>query len=120
MDALTLEKPRREALRGKLLAETPWWYSPWVHLAFPSCVGIGLAVAAGFQIHDLRPLELLILPILFVISNAAEWRAHRDLLHKRTRFMELLFDRHTPEHHAIYVCGDLTMRSRNEFRLVLI
>src|SRR5581483_5475514 len=55
-----------------------------------------------------------------LVSNATEWRVHRDLLHKRTRFFEVLFDRHTPEHHAIYVGDDMAIRSTKEFRLVLI
>ena len=34
--------------------------------------------------------------------------------------LEELFWRHTPEHHVIFVRDDMTMRSTDEFRLVLI
>src|SRR5581483_3408210 len=103
VSATDLEAPRREALRARLVSEVPRWYSPWVHLAAPTLFGLALIVGAAFFIHGLTPLEALFAPLILLVSNATEWRVHRDLLHKRTRFFEVLFDRHTPEHHAIYV-----------------
>ncbi len=121
MDAATeLERPRREALRAELVARIPWWYSPWVHLAFPSLMGLGLIVLAALFVHDLRWYEAVFGVFIFLVSNASEWRAHRRLLHKRTRPLELIFDRHTPEHHAVYVRDDMEIRSSREFRLILI
>ena len=35
-----LTEERRERVRQQSLAEIPWWYSPWGHLA--STTGIGL------------------------------------------------------------------------------
>jgi hypothetical protein len=118
--AADLEAPRREALRAELCGKLSPYYSPWLHLAFPSFVGIGLIATAICLIQDLRPLELLLIPIVWVVSNATEWRVHRDVLHKRQRFLEVIFDRHTPEHHGIYVEHDMAIRSTREFALVLI
>lgn len=114
------EPPHREAVRERLVSEIPGWYSPLLHLATPTLIGLGLMVCAAFTIHALNPLELLFVPLIFVFSNAVEWRAHKYLLHRRTRFMEVLYDRHTPEHHVIYVFEDMAIRSRQEFKLVLI
>lgn len=110
----------RNALRARATAEAPRWYSPWLHLAFPSFVGVAAVVACVAMLRDLRPAELLVVPLTWVVSNAVEWRAHRDLLHHRTWPLEVLYDRHTPIHHMIFVEGDMAMRSRDEFRLVLI
>ena len=60
------------------------------------------------------------MPIVYVISNAAEWRAHKDLLHRRTPPLHVLYDRHTPQHHMVFVTSDLEVRNTREFRLVLI
>jgi sterol desaturase/sphingolipid hydroxylase (fatty acid hydroxylase superfamily) len=121
MDVATeLEAPRREALRERLVREIPGWYSPWVHLAFPSAVGIGLMAAALYVLHAPSWPELLFGLGVFLVSNASEWRAHRDILHKKTWPLEIIFQRHTPEHHGVYVRDDLAMRSTKEFRLVLI
>jgi hypothetical protein len=35
---------------------------------------------------------------LLILSNATEWRIHRNLLHRRRRPFQLLYDRHTPLH----------------------
>jgi len=111
---------RRDALRAKAVAEMPWWYNPWAHLAFPSAVGIAAIVVAVAMIRDLRPVELLTVPIVFLLVNLNEWHVHRNILHRRFWPLEVLFWRHTPEHHVIYVCDDMAMRSTQEFRLVLI
>ncbi len=118
-----VDKPtreEREALRASAVAETPSWYSPWAHLAFPSLVGMGAIAVCLAVLHDVRAWELLAVPATYLASNAVEWRAHRDLLHRRTWPLEVLYDRHTPLHHMIFVTGDMAMRSRREFRLVLI
>ncbi len=111
---------RREELRARLVAEIPAWYSPWAHLAFPSLVGLGTMAACLALLRDLRAVELLTVPLTFLLINAGEWRIHRDLLHKRTPPLTVLYDRHTPQHHMVFVTDDMAMRSRKEFRLVLI
>jgi hypothetical protein len=107
--ALEMEKTqplaRRDALRAKAVAEMPWWYNPWAHLAFPSAVGIGAIALAVALLRDLRPVELLTVPIVFLLVNLNEWHVHRNILHRRFWPLEQLFWRHTPEHHVIYVCS---------------
>ena len=60
------------------------------------------------------------MPATFLVLNAGEWRIHRDILHKRTPPLTVLYDRHTPEHHMIFVTDDMAIRSTREFYLVLI
>jgi hypothetical protein len=110
----------REEFRAAMLDSIPSWYSPWVHLAATTGIGAaGLAFATS-RLHDLKALELLAVPLAFVLSNLAEWHAHRNLLHRRFRPMAVLYDRHTPEHHRVYRYGDMALRSVRELRLVLI
>jgi hypothetical protein len=115
-----LDPERREALREKLVAEIPSWYVPWLHLAFPSLVGISTIAVCLYFLHDLHAWQLLVVPAAFLIINAGEWRIHRDLLHHRTPPLTVLYDRHTPQHHMIFITEDMAMRSNREFRLVLI
>jgi hypothetical protein len=111
---------RREAVRREVLARIPRWYNPFVHLAFPSLVGIGIITAALLSLRDFKMWQIAALPVTFLILNAGEWRVHRDLLHRRTPPLQVLYDRHTPEHHAVFVTDDMAIRSTREFRLVLI
>ena len=115
-----LSPARRDELRARVVAEIPGWYSPWLHLAFPSLVGIGVIVTCLLLLRDVRPLELLAIPATFLLLNAGEWRIHRDMLHKRTPPLGVLYDRHTPQHHMIFVTDDMAIRSPREFYLVLI
>ncbi|MGH7898933.1 MAG: sterol desaturase family protein [Candidatus Binatia bacterium] len=115
---LPLEK--RDKLRAQVLAEAPRWYNPWVHLAVPSLFGIGIIVAAVSLLEAPSPWVWLTVPIVYLFTNANEWYIHRDLLHKRSLIAPILYDRHTPEHHMIYVTDDMAMRNDGEFRLVLI
>jgi hypothetical protein len=110
----------RETLRRKTLREIPSWYRPYFHLAAPSLFGLGIILAAIFLIKDLQGWELLTVPLTYILSNALEWHAHRDLLHTRNRFAKVLYDRHTPLHHQIYVTEDMAYRDLREFRLILL
>lgn len=111
---------KREQVRARAVAAIPRWYSPWGHLAFPSLVGLGLIAAAMALLDRPSPLELLVVPLVLVLVNFNEWHIHRNVLHRRTWPLEVLFWRHTPEHHVIFVRDDMAMRSTREFRLVLI
>jgi sterol desaturase/sphingolipid hydroxylase (fatty acid hydroxylase superfamily) len=115
-----LSDAAREAFRAEQIAAIPGWYQPWLHLLFPSLVGLGTIAAALANVRDLRPVELLIVPLMLLLSNAVEWRIHKDVLHRRRPGAEVLYDRHTPIHHRLYVTEDMAMRSRREFRLVLL
>lgn len=110
----------RDSVRARLVARIPRWYSPWAHQLVPSLIGLGLMALALSQLRSLQPWQLLMVPAVFLLSNAAEWRIHRDLLHKRTPPLHVLYERHTPEHHMVFFTEDMAIRSRQEYRLVLI
>jgi hypothetical protein len=115
---LSLE--RRTKLREELLAETPSWYVPWVHLFVPSSFGIAAIVLALSVIHDLHPAELLTVPAVYLFANAFEWWIHGAALHRRNPLAPVLYDQHTPKHHMLYLTEDMAIRDKREYRLVLI
>jgi hypothetical protein len=110
----------RAELRAELLSRIPRWYSPWVHLAFPAVTGIAIAAFALSRIHDVRAWQLALVPVFLVAGNAIEWHAHRGLLHRRTRLLEELYVRHTPQHHGVYVADDMFIRDWRELKLILL
>jgi Fatty acid hydroxylase superfamily len=119
-----LTEERRDAVRRKALAEIPWWYSPHAHLAATTGIGLVVLAASIFSIARLeravRWTDLLVIPAVVLFSNYYEWRVHRDVLHKRFWPFEVIYDKHTPMHHMVYVEEDMAIRSVKEFRLVLI
>jgi hypothetical protein len=110
----------REEVRARWLAEIPWWYSPWGHLAFPSVVGLGTIAVAIHAIHHLQAWQAFTVPAVLLLSNAVEWRVHKQVLHRRTWPLEELYDQHTPNHHRVFVTEDMVIRSPREFRFVLM
>jgi hypothetical protein len=110
----------RQALRERLMSAVPASYSPYRHAGLT--FGFGLAVIAGAiaSIRGLDPLHLMTIPIVYVFANATEWRAHRYLLHHRSKLVPLLYDRHTPQHHMIFNTDDMAVRNAREWRYVLI
>lgn len=115
-----LSPERRMALRAELLAETPRWYVPWVHLFVPSSIGIAAILFALSQIRALRAVELLTVPLVYLLANAFEWWIHGNALHRRSPLAPVLYDQHTPRHHMLYLTEDMAMRDSREYRLVLI
>lgn len=110
----------REQFRRELLATEPRWYSPWVHLAATTGIGVAAFAMAVPRISGLAAVELLTIPVVFIAANVGEWYAHRNLLHRRWKPMAVLYDQHTPMHHRMYRYGDMEIRSWRELRFVLI
>jgi hypothetical protein len=115
-----IDSTGREAVRASLLGQIPSWYSPWLHLIVPGLVGLAVVSAALTQVHAPRLTDLLAVPIVWVISNIFEWHIHRDVLHRRVPPLAELYERHTPQHHRVFITEDMAIRSWREFRLVLI
>lgn len=110
----------REEFRREVVAAIPAGYSPYFHLVFPSLVGIGAAAGALAMLRDVNPYDLWFIPLVYMTSNALEWRVHKDVLHRRLPPFQLLYDRHTPVHHRVFMTDDMPIRDRREFALVLI
>lgn len=111
----------REALRARLIERVEQKsYHPLLHLFGPAIGGTAIIAAVLSTLENVQPLELLTIPLVFLLSNAVEWRAHKNLLHHRSRLVPILYDRHTPQHHMVFITDDLAARSRTEWSFVLI
>jgi len=117
-----LSEERREKVRTKALAEIPWWYSPYAHLASTTAIGVAVLVASiiGIARSTFHWTDALVIPIVVAFANFFEWLVHRDVLHKRRWPMEVIYDRHTPMHHMVYIEDSMELRNVKEFRLILI
>jgi hypothetical protein len=109
-----------ERKRAAIVDEIPAWYSPWLHLAAPSVVGLGLMAGALSRLSAPAPLDWLTVPISLFGAFAFEWRVHQAVLHRRAPGLGILYERHELMHHVIYTYDDITMRSRREWWLVLM
>lgn len=110
----------RNEFRAEMMRTIPRWYSPAVHLAFPAVAGLAIAALAASRIQDLRAWQLAFVPLFLFLANGIEWHAHRGILHRRVRFLEPMFVRHTPQHHALYVAGAMAITSLREVKFILL
>ncbi len=113
-------RAKAEETRARLLGGIPAGYSPWVHLAATTGVGLGALGVGLWGVGGVKAAELLAIPVTVVVANGLEWWAHKYLLHRRTRPFEVLYDRHTPEHHAVYWEETMAVGSYRELKLVLM
>jgi hypothetical protein len=101
------------------MAEASPRYSPWAHFLTTSLGAIALMAGSLLCLRDVRAWQLLMVPVAYVIGNAGEWHLHRGLLHHRHPPLEILYDRHTPRHHGVFIEDDMAIRSAREIRMVM-
>lgn len=94
-------------------------YRGLVHLATTSTVALGGAAIALAGLRDVRPVEWLVLPIGFLVANLAEYLGHRGPMHRRRRALDILFRRHTLQHHGFFPHDDMAASSSRDWKAVL-
>jgi sterol desaturase/sphingolipid hydroxylase (fatty acid hydroxylase superfamily) len=110
---------RAAAARARLLEGLAPGYRPWRHLAIPNIYG-GVVIAACLgQLDGPSLAQWSTVPIMLVVAQAAEWRFHRDLLHRRVPPFGYFYDAHTVSHHTLFVRGAMALRDPREFRGIL-
>ncbi len=109
-----------EELRATRAEERPRWYSPICHLMGPTVFGLSLCCVGAALLEGVLWWEWMSVPAVWVFSNFIEWHAHRDLLHTRSKRLPILYEGHTLTHHRIFPAEDMAVRSRAEWREVLL
>jgi hypothetical protein len=106
----------RQAFRQSRI---PAHYSGPLHLV--TVIGFSLAIAAVSlaMLEKVRPVEWLTVPLTFLYCNLAEYLGHRGPMHKKTRFLTGIFQRHTVEHHSFFTAEAISFDSPRDYRAVL-
>ena len=106
----------REEYRARKIGRA---YLGQAHLAFTSAVSLAVIAWAAARVRGLVPLELLAVPCVFLLANAAEYFAHRGPMHHRRRGLDALFQRHTLEHHRFFTHHAMSYESWRDVKMVL-
>ncbi len=116
------EKELRPERRAQIIALMPARYSPTLHFAIPAILGLGVFVLAIVRLRTnlLRLDELLAIPITLFAAFGFEWRAHKDILHRRLPLLGVLYERHELHHHVIFTDRDMAIRDPRERWFVLM
>lgn len=94
-------------------------YRGWLHFAFTT---VGSLAAVGFaasRLHAVTAVEWLLIPVFFLIANLGEYLGHRGPMHHRRRGLDLLFRRHTLQHHRFFTHEAMACGSSRDFKIML-
>jgi hypothetical protein len=95
------------------------YYVGSAHLAFTSLASLGVIAFALSRLSHVRPAEWLLVPVTFLVANAAEYFGHRGPMHRPARGLRLIYQRHTLEHHHFFTHEAMAFESRRDFKMVL-
>ncbi len=94
-------------------------YSGWAHFAFTSTGSLAVIAFAISHLRDVHPIELLVLPLGFLVANAAEYFGHKGPMHHRRPLLGLIHRRHGIEHHHFFTHDAMAYESSRDFKMVL-
>ena len=94
-------------------------YSGPLHLATTVSVSLLVAVSSLLMLENIRPLEMLTIPLTFLYANLSEYLGHRGPMHHKTRFLSKVFERHSIEHHSFFTDEAATFDSSRDYKAVL-
>ncbi len=94
-------------------------YRGWLHFSFTSLTSLAVIAFAVSRVEAVRPVEWLTVPLTFFFANFAEYHGHRGPMHRPTRGLHLLFQRHTREHHHFFTHEAMHYESSQDFKMVL-
>jgi hypothetical protein len=106
----------RDAFRQNRI---PAHYSGPLHLATVIGFSVFIAAVSLAMLEKVRPAEWLTVPLTFLYCNLAEYLGHRGPMHKKTRFLTAIFQRHTVEHHSFFTDEAISFDSPRDYRAVL-
>lgn len=108
-----------EKFRDKYRAAISPNYNGWVHMGFVLIVGISVILYCLLQIVNSSWREWLVFPLTMLSVNFAEYYAHRWLGHRKTKYGQLFYQRHSGDHHSFFLAHAMPYQSVRDWRVVL-
>ncbi|MFT7683822.1 MAG: hypothetical protein ACI935_003345 [Moritella dasanensis] len=95
------------------------YYNGWLHMASVLVVGLSVIIFSCSQLNEVILWEWLIFPCTMIVVNFAEYYAHRWLGHRKTKYGQLFYQRHTGDHHSFFLEHAMAFSSPRDWRVVL-
>jgi hypothetical protein len=104
--------------RWQLQHLIPSYYNPYLFFSLTNLLGAVAIYYSTRLLENLRPLEWLAIPAVFLFANFVEYNFHRGPMHNRKRLLDLVFKRHTLTHHEYFPHDQMGFDSGKEAYLV--
>jgi hypothetical protein len=108
----------RPVNRQQLQLGIPSFYNPYLFFGLTNLLGAVAIYYSARLLENLRPLEWLAIPAVFLFANFVEYNFHRGPMHNRKRLLDLVFKRHTLTHHEYFPHDQMGFDSGKEAYLV--
>ena len=104
-----------DARRDRLAPGIPRRYHPvWFFGASNLVAGFAIVAALAF-LDDVRAWDWLIVPAAFLVANWVEYRVHKGPMHHPRAPWQILFERHTRQHHVYFDHTHMSARRDREY-----
>ncbi|VAW01317.1 hypothetical protein MNBD_ALPHA01-1428 [hydrothermal vent metagenome] len=94
-------------------------YSGRGHLLLTTLVTVIVIYFSFNNLENVKPLEWLTIPLVFLLSNLVEYLGHKGPMHRKRRFLEVIFQRHAVEHHSFFTHEHMTFEGERDYAAVL-
>ncbi len=112
------------ASRQELQRVIPSFYNPYLFFGLTNALGIVAIYYSTRLLENVKPLDWLAIPAVFLFANFVEYNFHRGPMHNRPkgllsrRWLDIVFKRHTLTHHAYFPHTQMGFASGKEAYLV--
>ena len=97
------QKEKVIRFRKKFMADNHIWYSGVFHYLFNGTLLFGSCTFLFLQVTDLKPIELLTIPVVLILGSLTVYLIHRYPLHQKYKSVrKQTYDQHTLVHHRFY------------------
>ena len=94
-------------------------YSGRRHLSLTVLVTVTIIAASLYNLENVMGLEWQTIPLAFIVANLVEYLAHKGPMHKKTRYVEEIFQRHAVQHHSFFTHEHMTYDEERDYNAVL-
>ncbi len=94
-------------------------YSGSLHLVATLVVTVSVVGFCGAMLDHVTALEWSTVPVVFLYANLSEYLGHKGPMHHPTRFLRLIYERHTLEHHSFFTQDATTIQSAKDFKAIM-
>ncbi|NOZ65075.1 MAG: fatty acid hydroxylase family protein [Alphaproteobacteria bacterium] len=109
-------KNYRIYFREKYISER---YSGRRHLATTVTVTLIVIAVSLYNLENVQTWEWLTIPLALFLANFVEFLAHKGPMHKKTRYLEEIFQRHAVQHHSFFTHEFMEFDEEKDFNAVL-
>lgn len=115
MSQSDIQKYRSE-YRKAFISES---YKGRLHFLFTASLSVLVIVSCLANLESVSSWEWLTIPLTFLYANFAEWAGHRFGMHRPVKGIELVYRRHTLQHHRFFTHEHMEIDSTSDYKAVL-